>query len=372
MKIFILTKRQYTAKDLLDDHYGRLWHLPLELARKGHRVRGMCASYRARPQGWHEYEEKGVDLSWFSANIFEWVYPRLRAYSHQVSRHIEQFRPDVIWASSDIYHIILAAWLARRHGIPFVADLYDNYDSFASTRVFPGGKILFRNALRSAAAVSCASELLCSEFVEDALSGTPFAVIENGTDPKVFKSRDRGSSRKAVGLPDCGWIVGTAGALSHNRGIGVLFDAYIALVGRGVSVSLAVAGPRDRGLRLPDKGNVFDLGILPHPQVPFFLNALDVAVISNIDSTFGRYCFPAKFYEIQASETPVVAASVGAMRTLLAACPNCLYDPVDHLTLVDAILAQLRAPEYPKIPVPSWRVLAERLEILFQDALAEK
>ena len=48
MRILVLTKRQYMGMDLLDDRFGRFRELPLELARLGHQVHGLCLSYRAR------------------------------------------------------------------------------------------------------------------------------------------------------------------------------------------------------------------------------------------------------------------------------------------------------------------------------------
>ena len=45
MKILVLTKRQYMGKDLLDDRFGRFRELPLELAKLGHEVTGICLSY---------------------------------------------------------------------------------------------------------------------------------------------------------------------------------------------------------------------------------------------------------------------------------------------------------------------------------------
>jgi hypothetical protein len=44
MKIFVLTKRQYMGKDLLDDRFGRFRELPLELA-KLTRVRHQRLTY---------------------------------------------------------------------------------------------------------------------------------------------------------------------------------------------------------------------------------------------------------------------------------------------------------------------------------------
>ena len=44
-KILVITKRQYTGKDLLDDRFGRLREIPLALAEKGYKVQGLCLSY---------------------------------------------------------------------------------------------------------------------------------------------------------------------------------------------------------------------------------------------------------------------------------------------------------------------------------------
>jgi len=32
MRIVVLSKRQYTNKDVIDDRYGRLWEIPMALA----------------------------------------------------------------------------------------------------------------------------------------------------------------------------------------------------------------------------------------------------------------------------------------------------------------------------------------------------
>ena len=38
-------------KDLLDDRFGRFREIPLALAQKGHRVQGLCLSYRSKTEG---------------------------------------------------------------------------------------------------------------------------------------------------------------------------------------------------------------------------------------------------------------------------------------------------------------------------------
>ena len=45
-KTVFLTKRHYTNKDLILDHFGRLYHLPAQLVENGFTVKVLCANYR--------------------------------------------------------------------------------------------------------------------------------------------------------------------------------------------------------------------------------------------------------------------------------------------------------------------------------------
>ncbi len=126
-----------------------------------------------------------------------------------------------------------------------------------------------------------------------------------------------------------------------------------------------MAGPRDRHRRLPSGPQVHDLGLLPLEQVPLLLNALDVAVIYNRDSSFGRYCFPQKTYEIIACRTPLVAAAVGTMKDMLDRHLECLFEPENPQSCAKAIRSQLIKPMVLDFDIPSWADLAKQLETFF-------
>ena len=85
MKILVLSKRQYMAKDLLDDHFGRFWELPLELARLGHEVRGLTLSYRRRHQGVFldlTFAQHAVVI-WNSVNLLNGYLPQIEHYTRR-------------------------------------------------------------------------------------------------------------------------------------------------------------------------------------------------------------------------------------------------------------------------------------------------
>jgi len=371
MRILVLTKRQYTNKDLLSDRYGRVREIPLALAHLGHEVLGLCLSYRHRP----EEEILDVDADhktgtrWLSMNSGAFLFPGLIRYVHRVFRQIQEFKPDVILACSDGMYGILGTWIGRHMNTPCVFDLYDNFESFGSTR-FTGLLPMYRWAVRNADGVTCVSNPLCTKVNTEYHRMLPAIVIENAVRSDIFFPRDMRESRKQLGLPPDAIIIGTAGALHKNRGIDALFRGFERLASENDRIHLAIAGNRDHRTRIPSGQRVHDLGLLPQADVPLLINSLDVAVICNLDSEFGRYCFPQKAYEILSCRRPLVAADVGAMKELLAKYPSNLFMPNDPVDLSRVVRIQLQSPTVPDIPIPTWDSLAERLDIFLQSICA--
>ena len=103
-----------------------------------------------------------------------------------------------------------------------------------------------------------------------------------------------------------------------------------------------------------------------------FLNALDLAVICYRNSAQGEISFPQKAYEIVACRTPLVAARVGSMIELLENYPDCLFQPENPVSLVQAIRRQLKHKTAVDLAVPSWNDSARRLSAFFQQLLADE
>jgi glycosyltransferase involved in cell wall biosynthesis len=186
----------------------------------------------------------------------------------------------------------------------------------------------------------------------------------------LFHPRDRSECRRELGLPDGAMLVGTAGALSQTRGIKALFEAFDAMSRRDARLRLVLAGPLDGTVSLPVGDRVHYLGMLPATAVPTLLGALDVSVVCNRDSSFGRYCFPQKLYESLACGIPTVVARVGAMASLLQDHPRLLFEPDDPASLGAAIASQLADPGLPGLPIPDWQAMGERLLEVIRETLS--
>ena len=123
LKVLVLSKRRPQNRDLLERPYGRFHHLPAELARCGHRVTVLLASYRQEPDA--TVERDGVTVCSISVRG-----TGLHRYLAAARRLARAERPDWIGGLSDTWYAVLAAHVARRAGARLWVDAYDNYASY--------------------------------------------------------------------------------------------------------------------------------------------------------------------------------------------------------------------------------------------------
>jgi teichuronic acid biosynthesis glycosyltransferase TuaC len=368
MRIAFLCKRRYMGHDVVLDRYGRLYELPRCLAARGHDVLGLCLEYAGRAPGAWSHAAPPGQLAWRSHPAGRLLLPGIAAHARASLRALAAFRPDVVVSASDVWHVILGDRIARRLAVPHVADLYDNYASFGAARV-PGLRAAYGGALSAAAAVSCVSAPLAALVRERHVPRGEVLVIESTIAAGRFAPRERAACRRALGLPAAAPLIGYAGALDHSRGIEHLYAAFAEVHAALPDARLVLAGPVGAPA-LPRMPGIDYLGALPHAAVADLYGAIDVGVICVRDTPFGRYSFPQKAYEMLAMRIPLVVARVGAMATLFAQHAACTYEADSSASLAAALLAQLRAPCIPALPVPTWEDQAARLEALLAGARA--
>lgn len=363
--VLVISKRQYMGRDLLDDRYGRFWELPAALQRLGHEVHGLSLSYRPRKEG----PISDAAVPWTSLNARRLLSGGHCSYWRELDRIRDCARPEVIWACSDTPHAVLGSLASKRLGSKLVVDLYDNFESYPLARL-PGSNWMLRRAVSSAHGVTCVSEPL-REYVRNGYRYQgPLQIIENAIPEGVFYHRDRRDCRTALGLPQGARLIGTVGALSSGRGTQYLLQAFARLAEKRDDIHLVLAGAIDRSMDVPrHEPRVHYLGLLDPSLVPTVISALDIAVVCNRDSPFGRYCFPQKLYEALACGVPVTVARVGAMASLLREFPGNLYEPDDVASLAASLDRLLSNPVSPAIEIPTWPMLAARLSNLLQRAV---
>lgn len=361
MRIAFLCKRRYMSKDVILDRYARLYEIPYQLALLGHEVLGLCMSYQNAVPGQWTHDAAPGTLQWESYAAGHAIVPALAAYPARMLKRLRAFKPDVLIGASDIPHVVLTAWLARRLGVPYAIDLYDNFEGFGQARI-PGFVPALRRAVREADLVTTTSVPLQIMVQQDYQAKGKVLAMPSTIDQAVFRPLDKQQCRQALGLPLDAMLIGTAGGLLQERGIGDLYQAWEQLSATRPELHLVLAGPTDAKLPHPQHPRVHYQGMLAHADTAKLFGALDVGVIYLRDTPFGRFCFPQKAYEMQACQLPVVATSVGVMPHLLASVPQALYQEGSAPDLVRALVFQLEQRVLPDLPVEDWGQVIGRVE----------
>lgn len=349
------------GKDVIRDRYARLYEIPFQLARLGHSALGICLDYHGDETGEWTHETAAGELSWFSGSMGRLIFPGLIRHHREALIRLRRFEPDVLIGASDIPHAALTRRLARKLGRPYVIDLYDNFEGFGQARI-PGMTALLRSAVRDASLVTTTSEPLATYVRSRYRPAGEIVAMPSTVDKAVFRPLDRAACRLKLGLPEHARLIGTAGGLYRDKGVGVLYEAWRRLAADLPDLHLVLAGPHDANFSPPRDSRVHYLGQLPHADTAALFSALDLGVIYIRDTSFGRYCFPQKAYEMLACRLPVVSARVGAMVHLFRDTPQCLYAADDLADLTARIREQLETRTVPNVAIKDWEQLVSRLE----------
>ena len=355
LRITVLTKRQYMHKDLIDDKFGRFREIPLALSQKGYRVFGICLSYVSKNEG--QIQDGAV--SWKSINATKLKLPGLIRFLYEAQKAAR--KSDLIWACSDSFYGIMGCVIGKIWKVPVIFDVYDNFGEFFVAKL-PIAKQLYHWAIRQSDAITCLSSSFAKFIKEEYGRTNRVYPIEFAVRDDLFKPLNKNHCRRMLGLPPDALLIGTAGGLFMNRDVHLLLDAFGQLREKYPDMQLALAGPLDRNLPIPNSDRIHYLGILPFDRVPYFMNSLDIAVVCYADDNFGKYCFPQKTREFMACDVPVVAARVGSLKELFQNHPEWLYEPGNVQSLMKVLENRFddRATHYG--PPPTWGDLAQILE----------
>jgi len=329
MRLLFLCKRRPQYKDLLIRPYGRFYYLPHLLSEKGHEVYILLLSYRSESSR----TIKNGRTVWLSESVFG---RNPMGYLSKASGLVRKINPHWIVGFSDIYYGILAQRLAKKHGTRSAIDAYDNYESY-----IPWLKplhIVWRKAIRSADLVTAAGPQL-AQYLNRFRPHKKVHIVPMAADPTGFKPLDQQECRKKLNLPQNKKLIGYCGSIHQNRGIQTVFSAYERVHHQNPNSLLVLSGRMQKKIRLPT--NTKHLGYLSDDQIPILLNCMDILIVPNVLSAFGKYSYPVKLYEAINCGIPVVAADTEPMRWILNNRNSHLAkigDPDDMATKVGNLL----------------------------------
>lgn len=361
MRLLFLCKRRPQGRDLLTRPYGRFFYLPYHLVEQGFKVTILLLDYEDSDPV-YQYEH---NIEWYTVSLRGLLTLGPMAYVRQAQKLIISQKPDWIIGFSDTWYGILAVYLGRKNGVKTLVDAYDNYESY-----IPWLKPLhwlWRYALRHATALSAAGPQLAELMSQNRQDHAE--VVPMAADP-IFRPIDDLGIKKQLGLPEDVPLIGYCGSFYKNRGIQVIFQAMELLLDKVPGAKLVISGRRDSDFQIPIsiQESVIQLGYLPDEQMPLLLNALDVLMVININSAFGKYSYPVKLYEAMRCNKPVVASNVKGTHWILREHPECLVESGNYRGLADRLIDALSRKQKLYNRNNGW----ESSAILFRHIIANK
>lgn len=282
---------------------------------------------------------------------------RTRASRRYPTERLPACRPAFVWQHHDLF-LRSGTVFARRHGLPLVqfvdAPVVWEARRWGVERRGWGALLEARGEtpqLRNADIVACISREVADAVVavgvaEDRVVVTPCTADETRFHPRGAPD----PVRRRLGLAEEHFVVGWTGSFRAFHGLDQLVEAFRPLVDVIPTARLLLVG---EGAQRPmieaqiDRLGIRDQTILtgevPHDEVPGFVRAMDVAVVTSGSNRF--HYSPLKLREYLRCAVPVVAPSVGQIKeTLTDGQDSLLYPPGDLGRLTSAFLQLAQTP----------------------------
>ena len=354
MKILVVMKRFGSNKDMVLQNFGRQVRLFQPLAKK-HKIDFLCPDYVRKES--KVVKSNGLRFIVKSVGFFSSI-----ALLKSLDDLIKKERYDVIVASTDPLIGAVCYRFSKKHKIPLIYDLQDNFEAYDSYKL-PFVSNFHKKAVKNTDVVLAVSESLKRHI--SSIRKKPVYVIQNGIDLKLFKISGKNAARKKLKLPLNAKMVVFIGALEKLKGFDTMIKAFSKVRNEFPDAYLLLSGRIDKGVDIKHKNIIFR-ALPKRKDVVLAINSADVAIIPNPLNDFTKYSFPYKLVEYMACKVPIIATDVGDVSLMLKSYPGSLCRPNDVDDMAEKIISMLenyRRVDYGReLRKLDWKVLSGKLE----------
>ena len=288
--------------------------------------------------GWYQQERRDgivVHRVWTSLAPNKGVLRRTINYLSFVPtavwRGLRLGRFDIVIGTSPQFFCAAAAGIAASlKRTPWVFELRDlwpeSIHAVGAARSYMPLKVLEKLELllyARAREVVCVSEAFVANLVSRGVPAEKISFVPNGVNTATWTAGRRTEGRARLGAGDRDIIVSYIGTVGMAHNIGTVLDAArllapvrrdirFVVVGDGAERETLVRRAREEGL-----DNVTFTGLVPRSEIPDYLAASDVSLVTLKPSALFKTVLPSKLFESMAAARPIVLAVEGEARRLL-------------------------------------------------------
>lgn len=317
---------------------------------------------------------------------------RLEYATQALAAIVEDFRPQVIHATTNFENGVVARSLSRRTGIPWVYETRgemektwlarqseDDYAAASQSDYYLRLRSIEARLMSDADAVVALSEVQKSSHIARGVAPERVHVVPNSVDAQALESPTLSSpdAREACGLPE-GFTVGSISSLVDYEGLDTLLRALAWLRDRGHGVRGVIVGDgsaRPDLLQLRDHLGLSELVTMPGrvsaSDIGIWYDALDVFCVPRRDVDVTRAVTPLKPLQAMARSRPVIVSdlealteitsSLGAGIAIPAGDPDALADAIASLRDDSDLYTRLACGARAAAEAKSWDRAATRL-----------
>lgn len=243
-----------------------------------------------------------------------------------ILRIFKQGNCNLIFVRSDVFDGLIAAYVKRRHKVPFVFELSSPLEQAWEIHKIEAGKprvlyylsdkftrFLANRLLREADLVLPTSKWLKEHLVEQGIPQAKMMPYPNGVDIQAFSDKDGKGIRQEYGLGGTK-VITYIGTLGKGRSLELLIRTFSLVRRKKEDVKLLIVGEgsdeanlKRLASELGIEGDVVFTGQVPQANVPSFIAASDIGVSPVPPFFFYKLSSPIKMFEYMAMAKPVVA-----------------------------------------------------------------